>query len=420
MKKIYETLRTTRTALTMLLLGIFMLAANVARTQEVTVVTDKDDYMPGEWVIIDGTGWTADDSVMLTLIHIEPNIPEHTHDSWKVEVLADGTFHYEWFVFEQELGTAFELTAEGMTTGLKAMTYFTDDVSVTAATGGTNILADKAANATSPSFTTLTTSISIKEANGSGGRNDFHTDVTQIVLNAPSGWQFQTSGGTIGGTHADITVGAITYTTSTITISLTVNSITNNDELTFSGVAVRANDGAVIPNSGNITPTWTGTIDVLTTSSNLGSLSQTFGAINKIVVTLPNETFTDGATVATSGNSGSVTAQTVGTSFNIAKLTATDQFYNIVTTFTGSKTISYSGPGTGSVAPSYTTTVSFTNGQSTTTLATTLTKAETTTITATNASTSGPASSSLVVNKANTTTNLTSETNPSVLIAALH
>jgi hypothetical protein len=107
-------------------------------------------------------------------------------------------------------------------------------------------------------------------------------------------------------------------------------------------------------------------------------------------VTLPTQTFTSG-----SGNSGSVSAQTAGTSFNITKLTATDQFTNIVTSYSGAKTISYSGPGG---TPSYTTSVSFTSGQSTTTLATTLKKAETTQITATDGSLTGVASSSLTVN----------------------
>src|SRR5207244_1774105 len=87
--------------------------------------------------------------------------------------------------------------------------------------------------------------------------------------------------------------------------------------------------------------------------------------------------------------------QTAGAAFNIPKLTATDQFTNIVTGYSGSKTISYSGPGG---SPTYTTAVSFTSGQSTTTLATTLKKAETTAITATDGTLTGVASSSLTVN----------------------
>jgi len=49
--------------------------------QSVTITTDKDDYLPGEWVIITGTGWQGDDSVKLTLTHLDPlPDPIHTHD----------------------------------------------------------------------------------------------------------------------------------------------------------------------------------------------------------------------------------------------------------------------------------------------------------------------------------------------------
>jgi len=56
-----------------------------------------------------------------------------------VQPNAEGYIYYEWYVDTIELKTSFELTALGMSTGLKAVTYFTDDVSVTPATGGTNI-----------------------------------------------------------------------------------------------------------------------------------------------------------------------------------------------------------------------------------------------------------------------------------------
>ena len=79
-------------------------------------------------------------------------------------------------------------------------------------------------------------------------------------------------------------------------------------------------------------------------------------------------------------------------------MTATDQYYNIVTTYSGAKTIAYSGHG-GSLS-TYTTSVSFSAGVSTTTLSTTLTKAENTTITATDGGSYGYASSVLTVNPA--------------------
>ena len=35
------------------------------KAQTATIVTDKDDYLPGEYVIITGTGWTPGETVNL-------------------------------------------------------------------------------------------------------------------------------------------------------------------------------------------------------------------------------------------------------------------------------------------------------------------------------------------------------------------
>ncbi|MCW0484900.1 hypothetical protein N2K84_19360, partial [Prolixibacteraceae bacterium A06] len=111
--------------LTLLVISM-MIAAGSVWAQQVTIVTDKDDYWPGEWVIITGSGWTQDESVKITLTHIEPNIPDHEHEPWYLTPDSEGNLYDEWFVFDEELGTAFHLTALGMTTGWFAETFFTD------------------------------------------------------------------------------------------------------------------------------------------------------------------------------------------------------------------------------------------------------------------------------------------------------
>lgn len=125
-----------------------------------------------------------------------------------------------------------------------------------------------------------------------------------------------------------------------------------------------------------------------------GKLSVTTGAsATRLIVTLPGQTFASGT-----GNSGSPSSQTAGTPFNIT-LTAVDALNGIDTTYSGSKTVSYSGPGnavSGGGTPTYTTTVTFTAGQATS-VATTLVRAQTTTITATISGLTGVASSSLTV-----------------------
>ncbi|HSO87546.1 MAG TPA: hypothetical protein VLQ91_13405, partial [Draconibacterium sp.] len=70
MKKMYNTLRTSRAALMALLVGLFLMAA--AATNAQSVVTDKLDYAPGETVYITGTHFQPYEDVLLTIVHIEP------------------------------------------------------------------------------------------------------------------------------------------------------------------------------------------------------------------------------------------------------------------------------------------------------------------------------------------------------------
>src|SRR5579862_2567063 len=226
------------------------------------------------------------------------------------------------------------------------------NVSITPATGGTNISADKAANASSGNFTLLG-NIIISE----NSYSDFNTSATKIVLNAPTGWTFQQSGVTataqFGG---NLSVGSISYTATTITINISVSGTTKPDKLTIAGVAVQATDGHSIPASGNITPTITGTIAGLNSFSNLGSLSQEGGRATTLnyspVISSPqtrNSPFTisvsgkdqfgDNATdtLTMSVNSGTISP----TSANMANGTAT--INSATLTGAGSVTIKATG-----------------------------------------------------------------------------
>src|SRR5215213_5305347 len=383
--------------------GNVLSSSAVFNSSPASITTDKLDYAPGETAVISGRGFQPGETVRLK-IHEDP----HTDLERGLDVVADadGNFTGDYLVMEYDLDMKFIVGARGLTSGWAAQTTFTDATTVTPAAGGTNISADKAANATSPAFTTLGDIVIAENVN-----NDFPVQASRtLILTAPTGWQFNPGVGTTAATKTgaggnELNDNSITVTATTITVNISVTGTAQTNTLSIKGIQVRATDGANIPGSGNILRTvgnpGTATIaGIVNGTTNFGSLSQVAGAINKLVVTLPGQSFTDGSTVATSGNSGTPTAQTAGTSFNISKITATDQFVNVVTSYSGAKTISYTGPGTnaGFSAPSYTTAVSFTNGVSTTTLATTLRKAETTTITASDGTTTGPASSSLTVN----------------------
>jgi hypothetical protein len=157
------------------------------------------------------------------------------------------------------------------------------------------------------------------------------------------------------------------------------------------------------------------------TTSPAGTINTTYFAATtgivsvgspQLIVTLPGQTFNSG-----SGNSGTVTAQTAGTAFNIT-LTAVDGSNNKLAGYTGSKTVSYTGPANapGGGTPTYTTTVTFTSGQATS-VATTLVDAQATTITASVSGLAGVASSSLTVNPS-TANKLVMKTEPSSSVTA--
>lgn len=165
-------------------------------------------------------------------------------------------------------------------------------VSVTVASGGTNISADLAANAAVPGYTTLGT-IVITE----GAKQDFHNGT--FIFNTPTGWEFQQSGVSVTG---DATA-TVAYTATSIT--LTLSNLSNGSEETFyiAGVAVTATDGAVIPNSGNITYGG-GTAQqagggLVSGTTSLGLLSQVVGAASQLAFTTQTGGGTGGTAWAT-------------------------------------------------------------------------------------------------------------------------
>src|SRR5213080_3761586 len=88
-----------------------------------TVTTDKTDYVPGETVVISGTGWTANQEVAL---HIDDS---NNVARWDATVIADGSGNIsnsDFVIQPEDVGLAFTLTAtQGVVT---AWTQFTDIV----------------------------------------------------------------------------------------------------------------------------------------------------------------------------------------------------------------------------------------------------------------------------------------------------
>ncbi|MBP6532059.1 MAG: T9SS type A sorting domain-containing protein [Bacteroidia bacterium] len=269
-------------------------------------------------------------------------------------------------------------------------------VTITKAPGGTSISADKAENAIMPAYTTLG-SIVIAE----GAVSDFSagTNVT-FTLIAPSGWKFNPASSIsiyVAPSGDIVSFSVVSITSTLVTLQTTISGNVNADVISISGLQVRSVEGGNIPGAANIIRGGTAVIYGCIPGSIMANLSQAYGAINKLVITLPGQSFSDASLASTSGNSGTPINQTAGIAFNITKIRACDQFYNVVTNYFGVKNLVFSGPSNGATPPSYTTSVSFASGVSSTILNTILKKAEVTTISASDGTFSGPASSSFLV-----------------------
>lgn len=124
-------------------------AAAISVTPSVTgatVDTDKDDYAPGETVIITGAGWAAGESIHLNLT--EDPVADGPHD-W--DVVADQSGGFSDASFSpgmQHLGVMFTLTATGAVSGT-SVAIFKDALQTTtvltlnpaSTTAGTTVMA---------------------------------------------------------------------------------------------------------------------------------------------------------------------------------------------------------------------------------------------------------------------------------------
>ena len=90
---------------------------------QATVVTDKDDYAPGEVAHISGTNWLPGETVDIMIL--STNL--QAFDYYTVVADSLGNFSgLEYDILEKHLGEQFELEAVGLTSGCKAVWYFTD------------------------------------------------------------------------------------------------------------------------------------------------------------------------------------------------------------------------------------------------------------------------------------------------------
>jgi hypothetical protein len=101
------------------------------------VVTDKAAYAPGETAKITASGFAPGETVQFLVLHNDdtPNTGAG-HQLWQVmdgssgdlDTVVNGEVQTTWYVNEDDnLGSAFVVTAKGLVPNKTAIAYFTDD-----------------------------------------------------------------------------------------------------------------------------------------------------------------------------------------------------------------------------------------------------------------------------------------------------
>ncbi len=230
-------------------------------------------------------------------------------------------------------------TASSLTPALTNAVNVQEAVSVTAATGGGVVSADTNTTNGTVTWTALTGPVISGNVSGSIGVGD-------IVLNAPSGFVFDTTGtapsvavskvsgnGTLvnGFATCNGTCGTIAANTTASTITITITSPSSGgaiSRLTWQNVRVRPTAGTPLA-VGNITQSGTASIGLLP-NKNFGTLTEVAGA---------RASFTFGSIPS---------PQVVNTPFNVT-ITAYDTYGSLATGFTGTTTLTTTA---GTITPS--------------------------------------------------------------------
>jgi hypothetical protein len=165
--------------LLVLAFGTVTSVASAPLAHAATVRTDYLDYSPGDEVLVTGTGWLPNETVSL---YFDETPYQYVPITLYTVADAEGNIsNHDYVIQDYHLGTAFVLTATGITSGITAQTLFTDSpkvgpVSVSGASGA------PCAGTSAPTTFTVT----VFRGNGGGSAGAFTADLT-VPSGLPSG-----------------------------------------------------------------------------------------------------------------------------------------------------------------------------------------------------------------------------------------
>jgi len=295
-------------------------AAEVTRIVNVagkpTVATDKDDYSPGEIVVVTGSGWLPGETIKLDFAILPLQL------TLTYYATADGEgniYNNEYMIFEHHLGQTIVLTATGQTTGLSAVTIFTDSPKIGSVTVGTQspIAVYPTANAT---FT-----ITVRRGSGTGSSGAFTANLSILTVLPPgctasfnptvvsftSGNTSKTSTLTISTTSGSTPIGISSFTVKAEVSGTPADYATGDGTLKVGGVA-SVTAGSQTPN-----PVYTPNSTAYAVTVNRGGGTGPFSADLSVTTALPDGctySFSPSTVSFSSGDTSKTSTLTVSTS----------------------------------------------------------------------------------------------------------
>jgi len=125
-----------------LLFLLLSLLSTLSAYAQATIATDKPDYPPGSTVTITGSGFQANESIVMQVLVIDPAVNDNdtspAHKPFSATADASGNLQTTWVVPADgdELGATLKATADGQSSKLHAEVVFTDGSIVKSVTVG--------------------------------------------------------------------------------------------------------------------------------------------------------------------------------------------------------------------------------------------------------------------------------------------
>ncbi len=106
--------------------GATLGSAAILSSSSATITTDKLDYPPGTPVIVSGSGWQANESVVV-MLHEDPHVNTENPHTFTVQADGNGNFSFQEYAPEDaDLGVSYIAAAVGQSSGWTAQTGFHD------------------------------------------------------------------------------------------------------------------------------------------------------------------------------------------------------------------------------------------------------------------------------------------------------